>query len=205
MDVIKAKQTKDQIVDIIRKEIINGNFKNGMKITQVEMANHLGVSRMPIREAFLILENEGFLKRLPNRHIEIVGLKNKNVLRYIHFLSLIEKDLIDQIRNENIDFDKIINQNSLLQKSVNKQIIYDFHLSLSLAIDDVYISNVHHQLLGGLFDYCLFNTNLNLEISKSQIENLFNNIINKTEISKNTIQKHIYTVMSLLIEEISDA
>ena len=39
-------------------------------MTQNELAESLGVSRMPVREALMILEYQGLIIRLPNNHVK---------------------------------------------------------------------------------------------------------------------------------------
>ena len=63
-------QTKDYIVQLIKEEILSGVMKPGEELAQEALAERLGVSRMPIREALQNLVQEGFAVRLPNRHIQ---------------------------------------------------------------------------------------------------------------------------------------
>ena len=74
-------QTKDYIVQLIKEEILSGVMKPGEELAQEALAERLGVSRMPIREALQNLVQEGFAVRLPNRHIQAVEqmLRRKNV------------------------------------------------------------------------------------------------------------------------------
>lgn len=65
--LIKIPQTllRDQIVNAIRDAIIQGKFKPGEKIPEQELAEQLGVSRTPIREAIRILEQQGLVQPRP--------------------------------------------------------------------------------------------------------------------------------------------
>lgn len=51
MKKIEKIQTKDRIADILRNEILIGEIENGEELTQEGLAESLGVSRMPVREA----------------------------------------------------------------------------------------------------------------------------------------------------------
>jgi DNA-binding GntR family transcriptional regulator len=55
-----------KVYRILRTRIINGNFKPGEKILEVNIAEQLGVSRTPVREALRELAAEGFVKMEPN-------------------------------------------------------------------------------------------------------------------------------------------
>lgn len=50
----------------LRNWIVEGAFKPGFQLRDKELAEKLGVSRTPIREALLRLEQEGFVKTKPN-------------------------------------------------------------------------------------------------------------------------------------------
>ena len=43
-------------------------------MTQNELAESLGVSRMPVREALILLEYQGLIDRLPNNHVRVASL-----------------------------------------------------------------------------------------------------------------------------------
>jgi len=62
---IRKKSLKDQVINAIRNAIIDGKFRAGEKIPELELAEQLGVSRTPIREAFHILEQQGLVMIVP--------------------------------------------------------------------------------------------------------------------------------------------
>jgi len=57
----------DYVHKIIKENIINWNLKPGMKISEKEISDMLGVSRTPVRETFIKLANEKLLEVLPQR------------------------------------------------------------------------------------------------------------------------------------------
>ncbi|WP_299093741.1 GntR family transcriptional regulator [uncultured Metabacillus sp.] len=63
----------------IREEIINLNFKPGQMLSESELATTLGVSRTPIREAFLRLSHEELLEILPQRGARVAYISLKKV------------------------------------------------------------------------------------------------------------------------------
>ena len=62
----------DDVVRVLREKIIRGELPAGTQLLQIDLANQLGVSRTPLREAFRILEREGLVKVANgNRTIEV--------------------------------------------------------------------------------------------------------------------------------------
>ena len=80
-------QTKDYIVQLIKEEILSGVMKPGEELAQEALAERLGVSRMPIREALQNLVQEGFAVRLPNRHIQSVVLSAQQIHDVFHVIA----------------------------------------------------------------------------------------------------------------------
>ncbi len=62
---IRKNSLKEQVINAIRDAIIEGKFRPGEKIPEQELAEQLGVSRTPIREAVHILEQQGLVLILP--------------------------------------------------------------------------------------------------------------------------------------------
>lgn len=51
---------------LLRRWIVEGKLKPSQKLRDKELADELGISRTPIREALLRLESEGFVQTKPN-------------------------------------------------------------------------------------------------------------------------------------------
>jgi DNA-binding GntR family transcriptional regulator len=61
---------KDQSTELLRSYIISGRIPPGTKLAERELADLLGVSRMPARDALMDLEREGLVVSRPNgRHV----------------------------------------------------------------------------------------------------------------------------------------
>ena len=58
---------RDVVFNTLRRAILNGKLKPGERLMEVHLANRLGVSRTPIREAIRKLELEGLAESLPGK------------------------------------------------------------------------------------------------------------------------------------------
>ena len=72
--LIHRQTLRDQIRDAIRKRIIRGDLAAEAKLVETDLAQELGVSRTPLREALIALEQEGFLEALPGRGFSVLPL-----------------------------------------------------------------------------------------------------------------------------------
>jgi DNA-binding GntR family transcriptional regulator len=100
MKRIDTVQTKDYIARAIRQEILSGRIKAGEELIQEDLADTMGVSRMPIREVLQTLVQEGFLVRLPNRHMQVVALNKEQIASIFCLVATVETEMLRQIGNE---------------------------------------------------------------------------------------------------------
>jgi len=64
---VQQRTLSDEAADRIRSAIRNGTLKPGMRLIERELAEQLGMSRMPIREAIQSLVEEGLAEKSPHR------------------------------------------------------------------------------------------------------------------------------------------
>ena len=61
-----------QVADRVRDMIVHGEIEAGEKVPFAPLAETLGVSLTPLREAFKVLAEEGLVEQLPNRGVRIL-------------------------------------------------------------------------------------------------------------------------------------
>ena len=82
--VLKGESSlADEIVQILRGRIINGEYAIGEKLVENKIAEELKVSRTPVREAFKHLKKENLIEYVPNKGCFAKGFE-KNDLRDIY-------------------------------------------------------------------------------------------------------------------------
>ena len=70
---------RDVVFKTLRKGILTGELKPGERLMEIHLANRLGVSRTPIREAIRKLELEGLVTMVPRRGAEVANITEKNL------------------------------------------------------------------------------------------------------------------------------
>ena len=82
--VLKGESSlADEIVQILRGRIINGDYTIGEKLVENKIAEELKVSRTPVREAFKQLTKENLIEYIPNKGCFARGF-DQNDLRDIY-------------------------------------------------------------------------------------------------------------------------
>ena len=70
---------RDVVFNTLRKAILTGELKPGERLLEIHLANRLGVSRTPIREAIRKLELEGLVNMIPRRGAEVAQITEKSL------------------------------------------------------------------------------------------------------------------------------
>lgn len=74
---------------VVREDILTGKIKPGQQVTQEDIALLIGMSRSPIREAFIRLEKEGYLVR-SGRGYRVYTIEPKDFLSLMEFRMCLE-------------------------------------------------------------------------------------------------------------------
>jgi len=73
------KPLREVVFEALREAIIKGVLKPGERLMEIQLAEELGVSRTPVREAFRKLELEGFVVMVPRKGAYVAGISLKDI------------------------------------------------------------------------------------------------------------------------------
>jgi DNA-binding GntR family transcriptional regulator len=74
MNVNEYLPLRDVVFNTLRQAILTGEFMPGERLMEVSLANRLGVSRTPVREAIRKLELEGLVVMIPRKGAEVARI-----------------------------------------------------------------------------------------------------------------------------------
>ena len=143
---MRNKRVCDYIAEAIQNEILSGRMSSGVPLRQEELADSLGYSRIPIREALQILESQGLAKRLATRHVVVADFSDEVITEIYELLADVEIKLLKGMMQSNC---------VLGASAINENI------SAELKFHETIISNSHnayftHILENGLWCYIRF-------------------------------------------------
>jgi len=75
----QADSRVELVLEKITDAVITGHFKPGTKLVEARLANQLGVSRGPVREAIRRLEQVGVVERIPYRGAFVSSLTERDI------------------------------------------------------------------------------------------------------------------------------
>ena len=88
------KAVSIQAYEILRVQIIQGYLSPGMRISESEVSRNLRISRQPVREAFIKLQNEGLVEVRPQRGTLVTQISIEAVSDARFIREAVEADIV---------------------------------------------------------------------------------------------------------------
>lgn len=82
--------------DELRRRILEGDYPAGMQLRQAVLAEELGISRIPFREALILLEAEGLVQLEAHKGAVVAGFSPEEVEELFEFRALLEPALLEK-------------------------------------------------------------------------------------------------------------
>jgi DNA-binding GntR family transcriptional regulator len=87
---LQTRSLREQVYDYLREEMNRGQLQPGAFLDLNSIANRLGISRTPLREALLQLETQGFVTVLPRRGFRLNSLSLDDIRHYYQIIGALE-------------------------------------------------------------------------------------------------------------------
>ena len=170
MKSLKRTQTKDYIIQAIRNEILLGNIPSGEELAQETLADMLGISRMPVREALQALVEDGFAKRLPNRHIQAVVLNKEQIRETLCVMGTAEAETLILSVKKGADTGMLGHILAKLEETDDQtekaRLELEFHRAVMELPDNPYLYQMQRKVLEGYVAYGIENMGDKDEVSR---------------------------------------
>ena len=92
---------RDVVFNTLRQATLKGELKPGERLMEIQLANKLGVSRTPVREAIRKLELEGLVLMIPRKGAEVAEITRQDMEDVLEVRTALEelavKDACDHI------------------------------------------------------------------------------------------------------------
>jgi len=84
----------EEVAERLRQRIFSRELEPGSWIDELKIADELGISRTPLREALKVLAAEGLIPRRVRGGAYVTGVSEKDLSDVYHLLSLLESDAV---------------------------------------------------------------------------------------------------------------
>jgi DNA-binding GntR family transcriptional regulator len=81
---------RSELVGMIREDILGGRYLPGQRLLEEEISSKYQVSRTPIREAFVVLEQEGLVEIKPHMGVFVSSFSTEEIVDLLHVEAAME-------------------------------------------------------------------------------------------------------------------
>lgn len=207
---------RDVVFKALRDAIVKGDLKPGERLMEIQLANKMGVSRTPVREAIRKLELEGLVLMTPRRGAEVAGITEKDMVDVLEVRKAMERLAVelacDKITDEEIEklkeeiaLQKLAIKNNDLQEIVRLDV--EFHDRLYGSTGNKRLIQMLNNLREHIYRYRIAYikdvTQRNLLIDEHTL--IIESIINRDKISAmKAIEKHIDNQELFILESLRE-
>lgn len=153
---------RDVVFNTLRDAILTGKLVPGERLMENQLADKLGVSRTPVREALRMLELENLVELVPRKGAQVLDMSEKDITNILEVRSALEglatslackkmsKEDLQQLKNLEVDFEKAVADNDV-EHFVD--IDEDFHDLIFAATENDKLINIFRNLRIQLYRY----------------------------------------------------
>lgn len=158
---------REVVFRYLRDSILAGEYENGQRLIESELAQKFGVSRTPIREAFRKLELEGLVQSLSHRGVIVTTLSARDIDEIYSIRSVLEGLAANlaakRRRMEHIEqLDALLRDMDEALRTGQHELFVEIHSSFNAKLYEVSGNRRLEEMLGRLQEY----------ITKSQLVSL---------------------------------
>lgn len=155
---------RDLVFTTLRQAILKGELLPGERLMEIQLAEKMGVSRTPIREAIRKLEREGLVIMVPRRGAEVAGISEKMLRDVLEVRMTLEKlalrlafkrqgtDLIEKLEAAEQAFQDAIEGEKLIDMAEADE---QFHFLIYEAADNDKLRELLNSLKENMYRYRL--------------------------------------------------
>ena len=154
---------RDVVFNTLRQAILRGELKPGERLMEIQLANKLGVSRTPIREAIRKLELEGLVLMIPRKGAEVADITEKSLRDVLEVRKALEElavqlacekitqEELEELEKAGENFKKVLNRS----KDITEVAEADgrFHDVIYMATDNQKLIHLLNKLREQMYRY----------------------------------------------------
>ena len=145
---VDARTLRQSVTEAIRRAILQGDLLPGVQINQVQIAEQLGVSRGPVREALGQLEEEGLIRNVPYKGTFVTEITEEYIRELYDVRGLIETFAVRLAAEAATADDRreIEQVMQAMERALNAEAVTQF-AELDVQFHFLLIRSAHHSLL----------------------------------------------------------
>jgi len=150
-DLSTSLSLKDRAYLVLRDLIITGKIEPGDRLPEEELSKRMNISRVPIREALMMLESEGLVTMIPRKGAIVSEITEKSICEIWEVRSLLEpfaaKSSVGLIPKE-----EIIRVETMIHQALTNLDDFELYMKSDLAIHKLLYEYIDNDYLKELIE-----------------------------------------------------
>ncbi|KAA3517729.1 FCD domain-containing protein [Agrobacterium vitis] len=117
LDVQRQPSVTEQVFELLYRQVVELELPPGAKLSEVDVAKQMGVSRQPVRDAFYRLSQQGFLMIRPQRATVVTHISERGVLQARFIRTALEMETV-RAAAERLSEEQIAALDELVQRQI---------------------------------------------------------------------------------------
>ena len=156
MESLELMPARVRITSILKKALMAGEYKSGQELSLTEVAEKLGVSRTPVREAFQALAADGLIELRPNKGAIVKTIDEKFIRDHYEMRILLEGEAAAKAAAKGMDTSELLarlyhiaDNFHAIDRSTYMELNQDIHTSIWNAADNQKLTHFLASLWNG--------------------------------------------------------
>jgi DNA-binding GntR family transcriptional regulator len=141
LDTQRGPSVTDQVFEFLYGQVVELVLPPGTKLSEVDVAKQMGVSRQPVRDAFYRLSQQGFLQIRPQRATVVTHISEQGVLQARFIRTALEMETVraaaDRLNDEHLaSLDDLVQRQTKAIESGDKMLFHglddEFHRQICI-------------------------------------------------------------------------
>ena len=153
---------RDVVFRTLRDAILTGKLLPGERLMENQLAEKLGVSRTPVREALRMLELENLVELVPRKGAQVLDMSEKDIVNILEVRGVLEglatslackkmtEEQLAELKRVEEKFEKAIEEKALEDIAENDEL---FHQIIFAASENDKLIHIFHNLQTQLYRY----------------------------------------------------
>lgn len=153
---------RELVFTTLRQAILKGEIQPGERLMEIQLAEKMGVSRTPIREAIRKLANEGLVTMIPRKGAIVAGISEKMLMDVLQVRMTLEKmayecafkyitdEQIEELKETEKEFEESVKKNDLVQIAEMDE---KFHFTIYNAAQNDKLKEILTNLRENMYRY----------------------------------------------------
>ena len=154
---------RDVVFNTLRDAILKGELEPGERLMEIQLAERLGVSRTPIREAIRKLELEGLVIMIPRKGAEVADITEKSLRDVLEVRKALEElavqlacekitqEELEELEKAGENFKKVLNRSKDITEVAEADV--RFHDVIYMATDNQKLIHLLNKLREQMYRY----------------------------------------------------